>query len=339
TFLYNMQHQPSVLEVHDHYYGGFAQAVTITDTWLPEMHIVDLYGLIGLKMLYDQTGNPQLQTMINDATSFYRSGFEELYSRYTPPPSGDGQWHRVGESDVVYDDDFGYALNGLFFIEGWSSSVQKVYETINAIGPSADHPAYFPEICWSGYVDVVDKKADSNYYDCVTTGILWQLRSAYDKSAYEFSYNVVNGHAEEFMFWGTKFDDYGFVENKKSVITVSWLGLLFLNYHQPATSFSKILGNYGETVTLYQVTQNQPTTQYGEGIAIKALVCPARTDEIVYEHGYVSTDYVTVHTFAPIRSHHKLRVRGVDYEVGPVESYSFHGQLLSRRSVCRRLTT
>ncbi|MCW4033822.1 MAG: hypothetical protein NWF03_00485, partial [Candidatus Bathyarchaeota archaeon] len=112
TFLYNMQHQPSVLEVHDQYYGGFAQAVTITDTWLPEMHIVDLYGVIGLKMLHNQTGNPQLQTMIDDATSFYRSGFEELYSRYTPPPSGDGQWHRVGESDVVYDDDFGYALNG-----------------------------------------------------------------------------------------------------------------------------------------------------------------------------------------------------------------------------------
>ena len=139
------------------------------------------------------------------------------------------------------------------------------------------------------------------------------------------------------MFWGTKFGDYGFVENKKSVITVSWLGLLFLNYHQPVTSFSKILGSYGETVTLYPVTENQPTTQYGEGVTIKALVCPARTDEIVYEHGYVSTDYVTVHTFAPIRSHHKLRVRGIDYEVGPVESYSFQGQLLSRRSVCRRL--
>lgn len=55
TFLYNMQHKPSELEVHDQYYGGFAQAVTITDEWLPEMHSVDLYGLIALKKLYDRT--------------------------------------------------------------------------------------------------------------------------------------------------------------------------------------------------------------------------------------------------------------------------------------------
>jgi hypothetical protein len=87
TFLYNMQHKPSELEIHDQYYGGFAQAVTITDEWLPEMHIVDLYGLIALKMLYNQTGETQIQTMIDDALGFYRSGFETLYSRFSPPPA------------------------------------------------------------------------------------------------------------------------------------------------------------------------------------------------------------------------------------------------------------
>jgi len=92
TFLYIMQHQPSILGVHDQYYGGFAQAVTLTDTWLPEMHIIDLYGLISLKMLYEQTSQTQIQAMINDALGFYRSGFENLCSRYSPDPSGDGEW-------------------------------------------------------------------------------------------------------------------------------------------------------------------------------------------------------------------------------------------------------
>ncbi|NWF86510.1 hypothetical protein HXY32_01645 [Candidatus Bathyarchaeota archaeon] len=36
TFLYNMQHKPSLLGAHDKYYGGFARAVTITDDWLRE---------------------------------------------------------------------------------------------------------------------------------------------------------------------------------------------------------------------------------------------------------------------------------------------------------------
>ena len=219
TFLYTMQQQPAVLGVHDQYYGGFAQAVTITDEWLSEMHIIDLYGLVALKMLYDQTSLPQYQTMADDALSFYRDGFEALYSRFSPLPSGDGEWHGVGTSDVIYDDDFGYALVGLFYYEGWSQTVKQVYWNINAIGPSADHPGYSPEVCWSGYVDVVSGKVDSNYYDCVTSGILWQLRSGYDKSALQFSYNVIDRHVEEFMYWGAKFSDYNPVENKLQQMT------------------------------------------------------------------------------------------------------------------------
>jgi hypothetical protein len=67
------------------------------------------------------------------------------------------------------------------------------------------------------------------------------------------------------------------------------------------------------------------------------LVSPARADEIMFEPGYIINDYITVHAFAPIRHHQKLRHKGTDYEVGPVESYSFRGQLMSRRAVCRRL--
>jgi hypothetical protein len=337
TFLYSMQHQPSLLGVHDKYYGGFAQAVTIADEWFPEMHIIDLYGLIALKMLRNITGETQYQAIADDALNFYRVGFEDLYSRYSPPPSGDGEWHRVGTSDVIYDDDFGYALTGLLSYEGWSQTVKQVYESINAIGASADHPAYNPAVCWSGYVDVVSGKVDSDYYDAVTSGILWQLRSGYDKSALEFSFNVINSHTEEFMFWGTKFGDYSPVENKKSVVTVSWLSLLFLNYSPPITAFTRILRSHGEDVTLYPVIEAGESVSYGEGVAVKALVSPSRADEIVMEQGYIVNDYITVHTFAPIQHHHKLRHRGVDYEVGPVENYSFQGQLVSRRATCRRL--
>lgn len=184
---------------------------------------------------------------------------------------------------------------------------------------------------------MVARKVDSNYYDAVTSGIIWQLRSGYDKSALEFSFNVISNHVEEFMYWGTKFCDYSAVENKKSVVTVSWLSRLFLNYCPPITTFTRILRSHGEAVTLYPVIESKESVAYGAGVTIKALVCPARTDEIIMEQGYVVNDYITVHAFAPIRHHYKLRHKGIDYEVGPVEDYSFRGHLMSRRAVCRRL--
>jgi len=337
TFLYNMQKKPSELGVHDKYYGGFAQAITIADAWLPEMFIVDLYGLIALKMLHDRTGEAKYQTMMDDALKFHRSGFEELYIRYSPPPSGDGEWHRIGTSNTIYDDDFAYALCGLFSHEGWSPTVRKVYEFINTIGPSADYPAYNSAVCWSGYIDVAARKVDCEYYDAVTSGILWQIRNGHDKSALEFSLNVIGSHQEDFMYWGVKFQDYSPVENKKATVTVSWLSVLFLKYSPPITSFTRILRSHGEDVTLYPVRQAEESVTYGEGLTIKAMVSPARPDEIVLEPGYVVNDYITVHVFAPIRHHDKIRRKGVDYEVGPVEEFDFQGQLMYRRAVCRRL--
>jgi hypothetical protein len=105
----------------------------------------------------------------------------------------------------------------------------------------------------------------------------------------------------------------------------------------PITAFTRILRSHGEDVTWYPVTEAEESVSYGEGVTIKALVSPSRTDEIIMEPGYIINDYITVHTFAPIRHHYKLRHKGVDYEVGPVEDYNFQGQLMSRRAVCRRL--
>lgn len=337
TFLYNMQQKPSEFGVHDKYYGGFAQAVTITDAWFPEMWIIDLYGLIALKMLHDYTEETKYQTMMDDAVKFYRSGFEELYVRYSPPPSGDGEWHRIGTSNSVYDDDFAYALCGIFHHEGWSPTVKKVYEFINTIGASADYPAYNSAVCWSGYIDVAARKVDCEYYDAVTSGILWQIRTGHDKSALEFSFKTIDAHQEDFMYWGVKFQDYSPVENKKATVTVSWLAILFLKYSPPITPFTRILRSYGEDVTLYPVRQAEESVTYGEGVAIKAMVSPVRPDEIVIEPGYFVNDYVTVHVFAPVRHRDKIRRKGVDYEVGPVEEFDFQGQRMYRRAVCRRL--
>lgn len=72
TFLYNMQNRPSVLGVHDKYYGGFARAVDIADAWLYQIDIENLYGLIGLKMLVeeDPANKTKYETMMSDLVGF-----------------------------------------------------------------------------------------------------------------------------------------------------------------------------------------------------------------------------------------------------------------------------
>lgn len=107
TFLFNMQQKPSVLGVHDRYYGGFARAVDTADMWQPQMDVESLYGLIALRMLCesDPSNKTKYQTMIQDAVNFYRLGIEGLSLFFDPLPSGDGTWHRVGlGDDTIYDD-------------------------------------------------------------------------------------------------------------------------------------------------------------------------------------------------------------------------------------------
>jgi len=340
TFLYNMQHKPSQLGVHDHFYGGFARAVTLADEWLQQMDVECLYGLIALKMLCesDPANKSTYETMIEDATDFYRSGLEGFYIYYDPPPNGDGNWHRTGpDESTIFDDTLAYALLGLYNHEGWRPTVQKTYAFINAIGASPTYPAYNPAICWAGYIDVAARVPTCDYYDNVTSGILSQIRRDRDKSAYAFSEKIIDQHADEFMFWGAKHADYGFVENKQAMATVCWLAQLFLSYEAPVTRFTQILNSKGENLTLHPIQEAGERTAYGEGIDVKAIVLPAKTEELLLEPGYVTNDYLTLHVFAPVRRRDKVRRNGEDYEIVSVQDFTFKGDVAFRKATCRRL--
>jgi hypothetical protein len=340
TFLYNMQHQPSALGIHDKYYGGFARALDNTGVWQQQMDVESLYGLIGLKMLceVDPANKAAYETMMADAADFYRPGVEDLFLFFDPLPIGNGKWRRTGLSDdTIYDDSLAYALDGLYDNEGYSPTVQKAYEAINAIGSSPLYPAYNQAICWAGYINVLSKALVCDYYDGVTSGILSKIRKAHDKIAYDFSIKTINAHSGEFMFWGAKHANYGPVENKHAMATVCWLGQLLLNYEQPITRFTQILNAKGENLTLYPIKQVGETVRYGAGCDFKAIVLPAKIEEILIEPGYLLNDYVALHVFTPIRRHDKVRLKGTDYEAITVQDFTFKGQVVFRKANLRRL--
>jgi hypothetical protein len=340
TFLYNMQHKPSQLGVHDQYHGGFARAVTLEDAWLGQTDVECLYGLIALKMMCesDPANKDKYEAMTADAVDFYRLGLEGAYLYFDPLPSGDGKWHRTGAGDsTVFDDCLAYALLGVYDDEGWSPTVQKTYQLLNAVGASPQYPAYNPAVCWAGYLNVVTKAPACDYYDCVTAGILGRLRRDRDKPAYQFSAEAVSSHASSFMFWGAKHADYGFVENKQAMATVCWLGQMLLGYEVPVTRFTQVLNSRGEDLTLYPVIEVGERLAYGEGMALKAIVLPAKAEETLLEPGYVVNDYLTLHVFAPLRHQDKIRRNGVDYEVTSVQEFTFKGEPAFYKATCRRL--
>ena len=330
TFLKTMQDQQA--------YGGFARAVTITDAWLLQMDVECLYGLIGLKMLaekHDMANASLYQTMMAKAVSFLREGFENLWLYFDP---SDDKWHRVGLAEnEIYDDPLAYALLGLYEYEGWSLSCQKVYNFINSIRASAQYPAYNPAICWAGYIDVTTRFPACDYYDAVTSGILWRIRRNHDKPSYAYSMKIIEKHQNQFMFWGAKHTDYSYVENKQAMATVCWLARLFLNYEEPQTRFTQILRSKGENITLYPVIEAAETVSYGEGIDIPAIVSPTRVEEVFIEPGYMVNDYISVYTFAPLRQHDKVRRKGVDYEVLGVQAFDWKGETAYFKANCRRL--
>ncbi len=340
TFLYNMQHRPSELGVHDKYHGGFARAVAIDDSWLRQMDIEHLYGLIGLEMLcgYDPDNKSEYEDMMADAVAFYREGFDDYYLYYDPKPDGDGKWHRIGlDEEQIYDDPFSYALLGFFIYEGSSLTAEKVYEFINTISATAEYPGYNPYICWAGYIDVVTRKAACEYYDGVTSGILWAIRNHFDKPSLALSKKIIELHPESFKYWGVRFTDFTPITNQQSTVTVSWLGHLFLNYKPAFSAFAKILNQCGENLELLMIVQAGEPTSYYDPIPIKGVIRNTRQDEIIIEPGYVTTDFLTVYTFIPVRHHDKIRRHGVDYEVAAVELFRFQGEPLYSKSVCRRL--
>ncbi|MEM4700665.1 MAG: hypothetical protein QXZ51_00800 [Candidatus Bathyarchaeia archaeon] len=330
TFLKTMQDQQT--------YGGFARAVDINDNWSLQLDVDCLYGLIGLKMLaetYDVANAITYQTMMSKAVGFLREGLENLWLWFDP---SDGEWHRIGLSEnEVYDDNIAYALLGLYEYEGWSETCRKVYNFVNTIKASAQYPAYNPAICWAGYIDVATRFPACPFYDGVTAGILWRIRAAHDKPSLAYSMKVIEKHAEDFMFWGPKFDDYSPIENKWSMVTVCWLARLFLNYTEPLTRFTQILKAQGETITLYPIREAAETISYGDGIDIQALVSPAKIDEVLIEPGYIINDYITVYTFIPLRQRDKVKRKGVDYEVLGVQAFDWKGETAYFKSNCRRL--
>lgn len=340
TFLYNMQQNPSVEGVHDKYYGGFACYVDINDNWSQRMNVEDLYDFIGLKMLcdYDPDNKSKYKAMMSDAIAFLRDGFESLYLYFDPKPFGDGKWHRVGLGDTeVYDDPISFALLGLYTYEGWSLTCQRVYNFIQTIRASAQYPAYHPAVCWPGYIDVVTRFPACPYYDAITSGILWKIRAAHDKPSLAFSMQIIEKYQELFMNWGPVFTDYSPIIEQKAMANVSWLALLFLNYLEPNTPFTRILKSKGESVLLYPIRQAADKITYSEPLDILAIVSPTRIDEIFIEPGYMINDYVTAYVFAPLRHHDKIRRKGEDYEVLGVQAFDFQGETAFFKSVCRRL--
>lgn len=341
TFLYNIQHQPALNGVHDRYYGGFAKYVTLADAWSQHMAVEDLYDLIGLKMLaetYDTANAARYNSMMNDAVAFLRDGIEALWLYFDPLPSGDGAWHRVGINNTeVYDDPISFALLGLYYYEAWSLSCQRVYNFVQSIKASGQYPAYIPDVCWPGYIDVVQKFPACAYYDAITIGVLWKIRKERDPPSYKLSHDVAEKYSDEFLNWGPLFTDYSPVTPAKAMANVSWIARMFLNYEEPLTQFTRILNSKGEAVLLYSVRQAVETVDYGEPLDLLAVVSSLKAEQVLIEPGYYLDDYLAIYTFVPVRNHDKIRRQGADYEVQTVTPFTYANQRVYFKSTARRL--
>jgi len=341
TFLYNIQHNPSLLGVHDKYYGGFARYVDINDAWSELMDVENLYCLIGLSMLaqtYDGVHTSIYTAMMTDLVSSLRSGYEQFYLWFDPKPTGDGKWHRVSLGETqIYDDPFSFALLGLFTYEGWSTTAENVYKFLGSVQASAQYPAYNPAICWPGYIDVVQRFPACAYYDALTIGILGSIRAAHDKPDYSLSMQVLAEYSNQFLFWGPIFTDYSPITAQKAMANVTWLARFFLSYQEPQTDMTNMLATSGEDLQLYPVIEAADTITWGNELDLKGMVTPGATGEIVIEPGYITENNITVHSFLPIRVHDKIRQAGVDYEVKTVQVHDFQGDPVFYKSVCRKL--
>ncbi len=340
NFLFNMQHQPAVLGLHARYYGGFARAVDTADAWSKEMDVESLNSLTALKMLCesDPLNKTVYEAMIADAVNFYRPGVETLSLFFDPLPNGDDAWHRTGlADDTIFDDSLAYALLGLYDYEGYSSTVCKTYEAINAIASSPKYPAYNGAVCWAGYINVKTKAVACNYYDVVAAGILGKIRQRHDKIAYDFGAKTISKHANDFMFWGVDHRDFSAIEDKQAMATVCWVGQMLLGYEQPLTRFTQILSSKGEDLTLQPIATAGDSPAFGEAVIVKAIVLPGKADELLIEPGYIVNDYLTLHVFAPVRRHDKVTRNGIDYEATAIQDFTLKGEVAFKKVTLRRL--
>ncbi len=103
------------------------------------------------------------------------------------------------------------------------------------------------------------------------------------------------------------------------------------------TRFTQVLNSKGENVTLFPVKAVGEETLYCEGTDIIAIVLPSKAEDTLLEPGYITTDYVVLHVFAPVRRHDKIRCRGIDYEILTVQEFAFKSETAYRKVTCRRL--
>ena len=228
NFLYVMHHKPAQLGLMDAYYGGFAQVVTSDNAWVTRMYVVDLYLIVGLQEYFALTQNSTVLSMINDAVSFLDTGFQQCALYFNPKPYGDDLWHRYGAGErYVFEDNYGYALYGMYHYEGYSARVRTVYEFLNNI-KAPSYPNYDPNAAWAGYIDVVNQIIDVNYYDVVSMGILGNLRKSHDHEAYDLSVSIIIKQPETFLYWGVNYDLVP-ITSWQSTVTAAWISQLLLS--------------------------------------------------------------------------------------------------------------
>jgi len=110
------------------------------------------------------------------------------------------------------------------------------------------------------------------------------------------------------------------------------------------TRFQQILSREGEDVTWHKrslgVTPDPETGDLPVSWAtetIKAVVQPARVEEVPLEAGYTIEDYIRIFVTADIQHRDKITYRNVEYEVLPPEAFYLRGTLEYRSALCRRL--
>jgi hypothetical protein len=239
----------------------------------------------------------------------------------------------------IYDDPISFALLGLYTYEGWTASCQRVYSAVQSIKASGTYPAYVPDVCWPGYIDIVSRFPACSYYDGVTIGVLWKIRKERDPPAFKLAHCITEEYAAEFLYWGPLFTDYSPIAPAKAMANVSWIARMFLNYVEPQTQFTRLLKSKGEAVLLYPVQQAADVTTYAEPIELLAVVSQLRAEQVLIEPGYILNDYLAFYTFLPVRSHDKIRRQGENYELQSVETFTFANQRFYFKSTARRLLT
>jgi hypothetical protein len=221
-FLRHMQTRDEVGLV-DEYYGGFCEYVDSSNgAYLTRMYTKLLLAVPFLDRLYKITGNVSYVEMRDDSLNFLRNGLTSYYEYFDPPPYGDKNWHRISVNDV-YADSVAYALRALYEYEGLSDTVKSVYDFYQSFG------GYDTRFGWAGYLNVVDKLNDSNYYDVAVTGLLSEIRMAYDWDSYTFSRKKAKELGDRILYWGLNFTYEANVTRWQDTVTASEIGSLFIN--------------------------------------------------------------------------------------------------------------